>query len=306
MPFDHHTTLRKVRFAGFFETYFPNIASRLLDWRMTNISKSAFQFRPEWRLWPAPPVKHCLPVITDSLIENLETGAVRPANGIKRVSGPREIELEDGERIEVDAIIWCTGYQLSFDVLERNVDPTRDTTPEWAAAKGSKGRPLPRLYKNVFSLDYPDSLAFMGCVTFSNGFFPLSDLASMAVAQVWKGRSKLPSKEEMNRSVDAHHSALCKLARAGSANPLSTKQGEWFQWVNDMAGTGLNERLGWGIQGWLFWFQERRLYRMLVDGLFTPHIFRLFEGKRKRWDGALEEIERVNRTALEMRKPKTS
>lgn len=39
-------------------------------------------------------------------------------------------------------------------MLDSKADSTRDTTPEWAAAKGSKGRPLPRLHKNVFLLDY--------------------------------------------------------------------------------------------------------------------------------------------------------
>jgi dimethylaniline monooxygenase (N-oxide forming) len=35
---------------------------------------------------------------------------------------------------------------------------------------------------------------------------------------------------------------------------------------------------------------------MLMDGIYSPHVYRLFDsnGKRKKWDGAREAIEKVN------------
>lgn len=45
-----------------------------------------------------------------------------------------------------------------------------------------------------------------------------------------------------------------------------------------------------------------RLYRAVVDGVSSPHVYRLFEtGKRKkRWDGVAEEIVGVNERRREM------
>jgi dimethylaniline monooxygenase (N-oxide forming) len=31
-----------------------------------------------------------------------------------------------------------------------------------------------------------------------------------------------------------------------------------------------------------------------MDGIYTPSIWRIFDGKRKKWDGAREAIEKVN------------
>lgn len=307
MPFDHGLTMRKTGLIGFFERLSPDLAFFMTDKGVSKISQSAFKYRPEWRLQPAPSIKHRLPVVSDALVPLLEAGSIQPVNVIRRAVGPRELEMADGERIEADAIVWCTGYQLDFSIFDASADPTRDTTPAWAAARGSKGRPLPRLYRNIFSLDHPDSLAFMGCVAAGSGFFPLTDVASMALAQVWKGHSALPSREEMRRAVDAQHEAMCRIAQTGTANYLSVRQGPWQAWVNDAAGTGLGGKLGWGVEGWLFWFRERKLYGLLMDGVFTPHVYRLFAGtKRKAWEGARAEIERVNELALEAKKAKTA
>lgn len=68
-------TLRIVSFIRILETYLPNLATFLLDKGLDAVSKSAFTARPEWRLDPAPSLKHCLPVITDTLVLMLETGA---------------------------------------------------------------------------------------------------------------------------------------------------------------------------------------------------------------------------------------
>jgi len=85
-----------------------------------------------------------------------------------------------------------TGYATDYGIVA-GFDPTAQTAADWAAAPGSNGKPLRRLYRNIFSLQHPDSLNFMGAVAFATPAFQLYDLASMAVAQVWKGSSSLPT-----------------------------------------------------------------------------------------------------------------
>ncbi|KAM0323264.1 hypothetical protein ACHAQA_008855 [Verticillium albo-atrum] len=303
-PIDHTLTARKVAMMNFLELKLPRVADFLINTMVTKLQDRAFDIRPEWRLSPAPPIKHAVPIISDNLVNLLASGQITSVPGIRRISGPRTVELDDGTELEADTIIWCTGYMTDFGLLERAVDPTRHTTPRWDAAIGSRGKPLARLYQNVFSLDHPQSLAFMGTVAFATGAFPLYDLCSMAVAQVWKGASPLPSGEEMSRAVDAQHDYICGIAESGSAVPGWVRQGEWVAWADKAAGTRVSEHLGWGLAGWRFWLRDRRFYSMLADGIYTPFVWRVFEGKRKRWDGARGAIEKVN-AQVAARKNKT-
>lgn len=262
------------------------------------LQDKSFNLRPEWGFSPAPSLKHAIPVISDNLVDALESGAIRSVTGLREVTGAGEVELLDGTRLNIDCIIFCTGYRPNYSIVE-GFDPTTKTTTNWANAPGSNGKPLARLYRNIFSLEHPESLAFMGGVAFASPAFQLYDLASMAVAQVWKGTSTLPPKEAMEEAVNEHHAWICELAKNGPVIPGLVKAGDWMRWVNDAAGTGVNEYLGYGLNGWSFWLTNRRLCNMLMGGIYSPHIYRVFEGKRKKWDGATTEIERVNRAVKE-------
>ncbi|KAF4439181.1 flavin depend monooxygenase that catalyses the oxidation of rubrofusarin to 9-hydroxyrubrofusarin [Fusarium austroafricanum] len=257
IPFDHTITARTMSMMGFFEDRFPRLYEIVFNAICKKMQDNAFKIRPEWGLSPAPSVLHTLPVVSDNLVDLLESGAITSVRKLKRVTGPREVELVDGTRLDVDAIIWCTGYKGDFSLVEPSVDPTRNTTRKWAEAIGSRGKPLPRLYQNVFSLDYPDSLAFMGNLAFATSAFPVSDLCSMAIAQTWKGSTPLPSIEEMNRATDRQHEFICNLAEKGSAMPGWVRQSEWLAWANKVVGAQVYEHLGWGLKGWKFWWNDQ-------------------------------------------------
>ncbi|CEJ88489.1 hypothetical protein VHEMI04733 [[Torrubiella] hemipterigena] len=293
-PFDHSFSSRKLATSGFLAANFPKLHEFLMNSMLKKMQGEFFQMKPEWRLSPAPSIVHAIPVVSDNLVQNFTDGKVTSIPRISKVLGPTTLELEDGSKVEADSIVWCTGYQSDFRLIDALADPTRNTTPRWAAAKGSKGKPLPRLYQNVISEDYPDSLAFMGGVAFLTGVFSLYDLASMAVAQIWKGSSTLPSKQEMNHAIDKHHEHMCTIAEQGPVIPGWVEGSQWLDWANRMAGTGVAEHLGWGAEGWKFWMNDRELCSLLMDGLLSPHMYRLFDGKRKKWDGARAEIYRVN------------
>jgi dimethylaniline monooxygenase (N-oxide forming) len=129
-------------------------------------------------------------------------------------------------------------------------------------------------------------------------------MASMAIAQVWAGKSNLPPISAMETAVDKHHAWLADYAkRIHNVSPGQCKAGEWVRAMDDLGGTGVNEYLGYGWKGWLFWLRERKFCNMLMGGIWSPHIHRVFStGKRKWWDGAREAIERVNERVANMRR----
>ncbi|CAN9370583.1 unnamed protein product [Alternaria alternata] len=278
--------------------YFPHLGERLFDNFIKKMQDKSFKIRPEWRFEHAGKV----PVVSDTLIPCLEDGSISSVAGIRRVLGATEVELQDGTRLEVDAIIWCTGYASDFSMIEPRFDPTC-RPQQWLDAPGSNGKSLFRLYHNVFSLEKPDSLAFLGNVSITLGGFPIFDTASMAVAQVWAGKSSLPSLSAMNFAVGKHHMWLADSAkRIPNVSPGQCEASEWVRAMDHLAGTGVNEYLGYGWKGWLFWLRERRFCNLLMGGIWSPSIHRVFStGKRKCWDGAREAIERVNERVAKMR-----
>lgn len=269
--------------------YTPGLWTKVMNSVITNLQHRVFSLKPEWRFEPAPSIINQRPLVSDDLVSCLTEGTVVSTYGIDRILNASTVQTADGDQYEVDAILLCTGFSVDFSIVG-DADPTRATTKEWEHSSGANGRALPRLYQNIFSLDHPDSLAFMGNLSFMNPAFFMFDLASMALAQLWKGTSAFPPKEDMIRQVNEHHEWVCSLAQTGSVMPAIVKASDWMNWVSEAAGTNLEKYLGWGPAGWSFWFSDRRFCSILMDGLLSPHAYRLFPGKRKAWDGARDAI----------------
>lgn len=291
-------THRLIRLQGTIDWLFPRLRDFISSSVLRKITKTVFgELDPSWRLHDAPPATVTNPIINDKLIPNLRSGKVTSIAGIQRATGPDTIELQDGTIVEADAIIFCVGYENNFAILDHRVNPTRHAHAPWEAARGSRGRPLPRLYQNVFSLDHPDSLAFVGCAWFATGAFTVGDITSMCIAQVWRGRSQLPPQQVMDRWMDGQAAYLTSLAERATVVPASVNMREWLVWADATAGMNVEEHVGrwFGRASWLFWWQERELHGMIECGVFTSAVWRLFEGgKRKAWSGAREEVKRLN------------
>lgn len=319
--FDHGLTYNLMTVQKVLHRLAPNLSTSMFTSFVRKLQDTAFPVihqHPEWRLSPAPSLRQSFPFVSDELVPGLERGDIVSVPGLHRVVGANSVELgapTDGSEPttldDIDVILFCTGYvsDLGMSLLDPSVHPARNTDPEWLALPGSRGKPLARLYRNVFSLDYPDSLAFMGAAVFATPAFQLYDVASMAVAQIWgvepHNSSTLPPKPEMERHVDEQHAWILEYARTGPVYPQLTKQFEWLAWADEAAGTNVDANLGWGLQGWRFYLGNRRLYKLLTSGIYTPHLYRIFASdKRKAWPGAREAIERMNQQAASETKAK--
>ncbi|KAF2734132.1 FAD/NAD(P)-binding domain-containing protein [Polyplosphaeria fusca] len=306
---DHGLTHRVGIFNYLFWYYAPSIAEKIDNYFITKLQTESFDIQPERNISPPPGGKAHMLIISDNLVDSLQGGDVESVAGIKKFASAKTVELLDGTQIGVDVVIWCTGYKSDFSLLDPKFDPTKHSNLDWHNISGAKDKPSSRLYQNIFSLEKPDSLAFVGTRVFPAPAFQTFDLASMALAQIWKGNAQLPPYAEMERWADNHLAWVCNLAKSGGVFPNAIDGGPWQKWVNDAAGTGVNEKLGYGLEGWRCWWRDRKLCKLLMDGTYSPHMFRLFEGRRKEWKGAMEAIEKANevvRTGIRQRTRKVT
>lgn len=262
---------------------------------MEKLADSCFELDPAWNFKPAPSVLTHRPLISEDLVGHLRSGAVASVPALERFVDARHVELSDDSILEVDAVIFCTGYKPDF-VIPPDFSPA--IVLPAASNPASVGvPPLPRLYQNIFSPEYPDSLAYLCNWYLGDGLNVIADLASMAIAQVWKGTFPLPPQEQMIREIDAHHAWVRKIAGTDGTFPQIVQQGPWINWLNAAAGTSVNEYLGYGLQGWMYWLWQPRLCNLLMTGVDSPHVMRLFEGRRRSWPGAKDAILRANKNA---------
>lgn len=296
---DHSASYRMFAINDALEAAFPKLSAAFMDNFLRKTQDSHFKLDPAWRMNnPTPSIKKQLPIVSDGLFEALRAGQIAVTHVPRHVVGPREIELEDGTKLnDIDAIIYCTGYRIDLSFMGKH-DPTLvnlgNTTEHNYEA--------PLLYRNIISHSHPDTLAFIGYAAVFFPAFLVADLASMALAQLWKHPEQLPTKQEMQRQFAKHQAWRSSIKARPNVTgkgpvPLMSESGEWLRWVQEVAGTMLNEHLSYtSLTAWKFWWQDRRLCNLLSHGLYTPHMYRLFDshGKRKKWDGAKNAIIQVN------------
>lgn len=295
-PLDHVLSMRLTKIGGLFNKHFPDLSQKAALLGMKRMQNQAFDIKPEWNLGiPQMPTRK-VATLNDELVPAIHRGDVSLKPGLTAVKGDIVRFSDNSELENIDVIIFCTGFRSDYSFMSSEADPTRETRSDWTELPGANGRPLPRLYQGIFSLDFPDSLAFLGTSPLTPQACLNYDISSAAVAQVWAGRSRLPSRPVMSAHVDAQHELVCSIARTGElANTNLRNNWEWFSWCDETAGIGLVKRMGYGPDGWKFWVQDRKLCGLVMDGLMSPHLFRLFdEGKRKPWSEAQEAVEKVN------------
>ena len=268
-------------------------------------SAAGGKLRPEWNLLPAPSIRNVAPIVNDSVLRCFANGSVEPVTGLRRLFPSKEgqttstVELIDGKILEdIDAIIYSTGYHSTYDILGPTADPTAFATPEWDNAPYSNGIAYPRLYQGLFSTTYPQTLVFVGPYRgHSIAAFNNLDLSAQAITRIWAGHFPLPPKREMEAWCDTNYRESLADVQRWRIPKVGTNPWKLEYWLNEAAGNRVNECLGWGLTGWRFWWKDRELCNLILGGLDTPFIYRLFEpapGGRKAWSGAREAILKAN------------
>jgi len=126
------------------------------------------------------------PTVSAELLSRLGHGDVLVKPNIDRFSGGRTVGFADGSKEEIDLVVYCTGYKITFPFFE----------DDFFAAKDNRLR----LYRRVVSVEHP-GLFFIGFVQPLGAIMPIAEAQSEWAADVLGGRGMLPAAAEMEAEV---------------------------------------------------------------------------------------------------------
>jgi dimethylaniline monooxygenase (N-oxide forming) len=135
------------------------------------------------------------PTVSSDLLPRLGHGDIVVKPNIARFPGGRTIEFEDGSTEEVDLVIYCTGYKITFPFFE----------PDLLDAPDNR---IP-LYRRVV---HPElrGLYFIGLVQPLGAIMPLAEAQSEWVADLLEGKAVLPSRDKMHEVIRRENSRMAK------------------------------------------------------------------------------------------------
>ncbi|AKU98942.1 Monooxygenase [Labilithrix luteola] len=126
------------------------------------------------------------PTVSSRILDRLVHGAITPKPNVAELLG-KQVRFADGSVEDVDVIIWCTGYKVTFPFF----DPTLVSAPN---------NDLP-LFKRVFHPSLP-GLMFLGLLQPIGAVMPLAEAQGKWIAKYLRHEYELPPPAEMRRTMD--------------------------------------------------------------------------------------------------------
>ncbi|KAM0546701.1 hypothetical protein ACHAPJ_010738 [Fusarium lateritium] len=311
--FEHTMSRRIAMCVRAFGSLWPSGFGSAMTKGLTNMRNKQWPFLKKLlESRPVDGVLHRVPLFSEDFADNLQNGNVTSVLGIREVTGPKSLVLTDGTVLDdIDALIFCSGYGYDFSVVKGTANPTNPAlAPDrHERIKATKyyveGDDFARLYRGFLSEQFPESLAFLGHAIVMKPPFVLYDIFSMALGGLWSGSYPIPGPEERRRDIDDHYDFVVNILKKGPFPHLGARFRAvgTYEFLNQAAGTGVTDRLGcFSWEAWKLWWNDRKFYNLLMDGIDVPAVYRLFDtGRgRKPWAGAREHIIKMNQQSKEL------
>jgi dimethylaniline monooxygenase (N-oxide forming) len=143
---------------------------------------------------PDHPFGSAHPTVSDDVLSRIAHGEITPKPNIAELT-ERSVRFADGSEVEADAVVYCTGYKVTFPFLD----------PQLIAAPDND---LP-LFRRVFHPDV-SGIYFVGLLQPLGAVMPLAELQSAWICDHLAGRYALPRAQQMRADMEAERAAMFK------------------------------------------------------------------------------------------------
>jgi dimethylaniline monooxygenase (N-oxide forming) len=157
---------------------------------------------------------------TDGFFGHVHEGRIRPRRTTIRRALPGALELESGEMVEADVVIFGTGFRQEVPFLAEEVRAT---------VQDADG--VFHLYRNLLHPDVPR----LGFVGYNSSLYSqlTSEIGARWLAERFEGRLRLPAREAMLRDVRERWEWLRTRRPRGTANGTCLIPFN-FHYINDL------------------------------------------------------------------------
>jgi thioredoxin reductase len=166
--------------------------------------------KPDHKLFEAHPT------VSSELLPRLGHGDITVKPNIDRFGGGRTVRFVDGSEEEIDLVVYCTGYKMTFPFFAEDVFSAPDNR-------------LP-LYRRVACVERP-GLHFIGFIQPLGPIMPLAEAQSEWVADLLGGRATLPPPAEMRREIAAEEA---KMRRRFVASKRHTVEVDFYPYLREI------------------------------------------------------------------------
>ena len=132
------------------------------------------------------------PTVSGRILDRIQHGTITPKPNIEALEGTR-VRFEDGSVEEVDVIVYCTGYKISFPFFEEDFISAPDNHIE--------------LFRRVFHPDIPN-VFFIGLLQPLGAIMPLAEAQGEWVGDYLLGDYVLPERAEVLADIAADQAAM--------------------------------------------------------------------------------------------------
>jgi len=135
------------------------------------------------------------PTVSAELLSRLGHGDIEVKPNIDRFAGGRTVRFDDGSEEEIDLVVYCTGYRISFPFFDSELVSAQDNRLS--------------LYRRLVSVEHP-GLYFLGFIQPLGAIMPIAEAQAEWVADLLGGLTALPSAEQMRAEIAAYERKMRK------------------------------------------------------------------------------------------------
>jgi dimethylaniline monooxygenase (N-oxide forming) len=156
------------------------------------------------------------PTVSSEFLPRLGHGDITAKPNIQAFTGGKTVRFVDGTEEEIDLVVYCTGYKISFPFFD----------PEVLAAPDNR---LP-LFRRVVSIERP-GLYFIGFIQPLGPIMPIAEAQSEWVADLISGRAQLPPTTTMREQISEEEA---KQAKRFVASKRHTVEVDFYPYLREI------------------------------------------------------------------------